>query len=276
MRLDAHQHFWKYSAEQYGWITDEMTALRRDYVPVELKPLLSAEGLDGSIAVQARQDAEETRWLLELAEENDFIKGVVGWVDLCSPDVGADLEQLASHPKFVGVRHVLQGEPDEHFMLRVDFKRGIAKLAEFRLTYDLLVYPRHLPVAVRLVREFPHQPFVLDHIAKPMIADGLIEPWDRDIRELAQFDNVWCKVSGMVTEAPWKQWCPADFHPYLDVVLEAFGPDRLMMGSDWPVCTLSGEYAATMGIVREYVLQLDPSQQEDILGGNCAKFYGVK
>jgi L-fuconolactonase len=276
MRLDAHQHFWKYSAEQYGWINDDMANLKRDYLPADLKPLLAAEGFDGSIAVQARQEEEETNWLLQLAEENEFVKGVVGWVDLCSAEVKEELERLAQHPKFVGVRHVLQDEQDDEFMLRRDFKRGIGLLAQHRLTYDLLLYPRHLPVAARLVREFPDQPFVLDHIAKPLIAGGLVEPWDRDIRELATFDNVSCKLSGMVTEAEWKEWESADFRPYLDVVFEAFGPDRLMIGSDWPVCTLSGDYSATLGIVREYISQLDSSVQEDILGLNCAEIYRVK
>ena len=276
MRLDAHQHFWKYNAEQYGWINDDMANLKRDYLPADLKPLLAAEGFDGSIVVQARQDEEETNWLLQLAEENEFVKGVVGWVDLCSAEVKEELERLAQHPKFVGVRHVLQDEQDDEFMLRRDFKRGIGLLAQYGLTYDLLVFPRHLPVAARLVREFPDQPFVLDHIAKPLIAGGLVEPWDRDIRELATFDNVSCKLSGMVTEAEWKEWESADFRPYLDVVFEAFGPDRLMIGSDWPVCTLSGDYSATLGIVREYIGQLDSSVQEDILGLNCAEIYRVK
>lgn len=276
MRLDAHQHFWKYSAEQYGWISNDMAVLKRDFLPADLKPLLAAEGFEGSIAVQARQDPEETQWLLQLAEENDFVKGVVGWVDLCAADVDQDLEQLADHPKFVGVRHILQSEPDDQFMLRMDFKRGIAKLAVHGLAYDLLLYPRHLPVAVKLVREFPEQQFVLDHIAKPLIADGLVEPWNRDIRELADYGNVSCKLSGMVTEADWQDWRKEDFRPYLDVMFEAFGPDRLMIGSDWPVCTVATGYAATMGIVGDYVSQLEAARREDILGGNCERFYGVK
>lgn len=276
MKIDAHQHFWKYSADQYGWINDEMAALKRDFLPSDLKPLLETEQFDGSIAVQARQDAEETGWLLELAEQNVFIKGVVGWVDLCSADVDADLERLAAHRKFVGVRHILQSEPDQEFMLRRDFKRGIGMLAGHGLTYDLLLYPRHLPVAAKLVEAFPNQQFVLDHIAKPHIGDGVVEPWDRDIRELAQFDNVWCKVSGMVTEARWKEWEPADFRPYLDVVFEAFGPDRLLIGSDWPVCTVSADYAATMRIVRDYVDETRPDDLDEILGNNCMRFYGVE
>jgi L-fuconolactonase len=276
MRIDAHQHFWKYSRAAYDWISDEMTVLKRDFLPENLKPLLAANGFDGSIAVQACHTMEETLWLLELAEKTDFIKGVVGWVDLCSPNLPAQLDSVANHPRLVGVRHVVQAEPDDEFMLRNDFQRGIARLAGYGLTYDLLLYPRHLPVAAKFVQRFPQQRFVLDHIAKPGIADGLRDPWAQGIRELAQYENVCCKLSGMVTEARWKQWKPEDFQPYLDVVFEAFGPQRLMIGSDWPVCTLSATYAETMAIVNEYILQLDSDQQEQILGGNCVSFYGLQ
>ena len=276
MRIDAHQHFWTYSAAEYGWISDAMPELKRDFHPLDLKPLLAENGFDGSIAVQATHTLEETRWLLELAEQNAFIKGVVGWMDLCSTESAAQLEQFAVHPKLVGVRHIVQGEPDDTFMLRADFRRGISRLADYGLTYDLLLYPRHLSVAVKLVREFPEQRFVLDHIAKPLIAEGLIEPWRRDIRELASFDNVWCKVSGMVTEARWKQGRAEDFQPYLEVVFEAFGPGRLMIGSDWPVCTLSATYANTMKLVQDYVRQTRPEQENDILGHNCMRCYGME
>jgi len=275
MRLDAHQHFWKYNAAKYGWIDERMGALKRDFLPGDLRPILEADGFDGSICVQARQDLEETQWLLDLADENDFVKGVVGWVDLCSGELAGQLDDLAKRKKLVGVRHIVQAEPDDEFMRRQDFRRGIAQLRERGLTYDLLLYPRHLPVAVKLAREFPDQPFVVDHIAKPEIAAGVLAPWDRDVRELAKLDNVWCKVSGMVTEAKWKAWKAADFRPYLDVVFEAFSPDRLMIGSDWPVCTLSADYRATMGIVTEYLGQLPADSQEKVLGGNCAEFYGV-
>src|SRR5580692_11044082 len=234
IKLDAHQHFWNYSPVEYEWIDASMAALQRDFLPHDLKPLLDQSDMDGSIAVHARQSLDETRWLLELAAQNNFVKGVVGWVDLCSPHVEEQLSEFADNEKLVGMRHVVQGEPDDRFMLRPEFQRGIARLAKFGLTYDLLLYPRHLPVAVNLVREFPEQRFVLDHIAKPEIADGLMEPWDRDIRELAKFENVWCKLSGMVTEARWRQWKPDGFRPYLDVIFEAFGAERLMIGSDWP------------------------------------------
>lgn len=276
MRLDAHQHFWKYSAAAYGWITGEMDALKHDFLPNDLKPLLALEGFTGSIAVQACQDIQETAWLLELARQNDVIKGVVGWVDLCSAELPTQLDRFAIDRKLVGVRHILQGEPDDEFMLRPEFRRGIAQLAAYGFTYDLLLYPRHLPVAVKLVREFPQQRFVLDHIAKPVIADGVVEPWNRDIRELAKYENVWCKVSGMVTEARWNEWQSQDFSPYLDVVFEVFGPKRLMIGSDWPVCTLSATYARTIGVVKQYIARFEAGQQEDILGANCGRFYGVE
>jgi L-fuconolactonase len=275
MRLDAHQHFWKYSPSQYEWITDDMAPLKRDFLPHDLQPLLAAGGFDGSIAVQAQQTVQEARWLLELAEQNSFIKGVIGWVDLCSPEVREQLERLAVNRRLLGVRHIVQGELDDEFMLRPDFRRGIAQLAEFGLVYDLLLYPRHVPVATELVREFPQQTFVLDHIAKPAIAAAQIEPWDRDIRELAKCPNVSCKLSGMVTEARWAQWVRDDFRRYLDVVFEAFGPDRLMIGSDWPVCTLSADYASTMGIVTSYVEQLFLQDRDEILGRTCARIYGV-
>ena len=180
MKIDAHQHFWKYNPATYGWISDVMPELKRDYLPQDLKPLLADNAYDGSIAVQARQDLDETFWLLDLAKRNEFIKGVVGWVDLCSPQLPALLEKFANHPKLRGVRHILQDEPDDRHMLRPDFRRGIAQLHQHGLTYDLLLHPRHLPIAVQLVQEFPQQRFVLDHIAKPLIADNVLEPWDRD------------------------------------------------------------------------------------------------
>jgi L-fuconolactonase len=276
MRIDAHQHFWKYSPAAYSWISDAMPELKRDFLPADLKPLLDANAFESSIAVQARQDLDETLWLLDLANQNEFIKGVVGWVDLRSQELPVMLEHLANQPKLVGVRHILQDEPDDQFMLRPDFRRGIARLAEHGLTYDLLLHPRHLANAVHLVQEFPKQRFVLDHIAKPRIADGLMEPWAREIRELAKFENVWCKLSGMVTEARWKRWKPEDFRPYLDVVFEAFGRERLMIGSDWPVCTLSAGYSETMRLVTQYAKDLPPQQLESLLGGNCTRFYGLK
>lgn len=252
-----------------------MGALRRDFLPSDLKPLLSTIGFDGCVAVQARQSLEETHWLLELAEQHDFIKGVVGWVDLRSSHLPGQLEMISKHTKLVGVRHVVHDEPDDEFMLRPDFRRGIALLGGAGLTYDFLLFPKHLPAAVKLAQEFPGQPFVLNHIAKPPISEKRFSPWREDLVALAKFPNVYCKLSGMVTEVKWNQWQVNDFHRYLEVVFEAFGVDRLMIGSDWPVCTLSGDYATTMHIVIDYIQQLSAEAQDGILGGNCARFYGI-
>ena len=256
-------------------MTDQMAALKHDFLPHDLKPLLAALDFDGCIAVQARQNLEETRWLLELAEQHPFIKGVVGWLDLRSPDLLAQLETFAHHPKLVGVRHVVHDEPDDQFMLYPDFQRGIAQLAQFGLTYDLLLFPKHLPVAIKLLDHFPEQRFVLDHLGNPPIAEGLLAPWEDHLRDLAKFPNVHCKLSGMVTRAAWCQWQPADFHRYLDIVTDAFGPARIMIGSDWPVCTLSGNYQATMGVVINYVQQFSPEVRAGILGENCAACYCI-
>jgi len=273
MNLDSHQHFWKYDRAQHVWMTDAMDVLRRDYLPGDLEPLLQAAGFEGTVAVQARQMVEETEWLLGLAKQYDFIKGVVGWVDLRSPKLREQLEKVTADPKLVGVRHVVHDEPDDDFMLRPAFREGIAQLAEFNLTYDLLLFPRHLPVAVKLVREFPERPFVVDHLAKPAIRDVGVSPWQEDLRRLAEFPNVCCKLSGLVTEAKWKQWQAGDFHRYLDIVIAAFGTERVMIGSDWPVCTLSGDYASTMRIVTDYAQQFSAPVRNAILGGNCARFY---
>ena len=256
-------------------MTDKMGALKHDFLPADLEPLLKSIHFDGCVAVQARQSLEETEWLLDSAEGHSFIKGVVGWVDLQSEKLGEQLQKFSGYRKLAGVRHVVHDEPDDDFMLRPQFRRGIAQLQEFGLAYDLLLFPKHLPVAVQLVEEFPQQPFVLDHIAKPGIAEAAISPWQDDLRRLAKFPNVFCKLSGMVTEARWKQWQPVDFQRYLDVVVEAFGASRLMIGSDWPVCTLSGDYAAVMNIVIDYVKQFPLDTQAAILGDNCAAFYGI-
>ena len=272
MKLDAHQHFWSYDAAQYPWIPPG-SALHRDWLPGDLAPLLAAAELGGCIAVQARQTVEESRWLLELAERHPIIKGVVGWVDLRCANVGEVLGELARHPRFVGVRHVVQDEADDDFMLGADFLRGIGELRAHRLTYDILIYPRQLPAAIALAQRFPGQPFVLDHLAKPAIKAGTLSPWREQIRELAQAPNVLCKVSGMVTEADAQAWQAADFRPYLDVVFEAFGEDRLMFGSDWPVCLLAAEYAQVCALIRDYLTPLPASAQAKVLGGNAARFY---
>ncbi len=274
MRLDSHQHFWQYDPGQYPWIRPDWP-IRRSYLPADLAPELAAAGLDGTVAVQARQTVEETRWLLGLAEASPLIKGVVGWVDLRSPELPAQLTQYASHPRLVGVRHVVQDEPDDRFMLGPDFLRGIAHLREYELTYDFLVFPRQLRAAVELAAAFPEQPFVLDHIAKPPIATGDLRGWASLIIELAARPNVCCKVSGMVTEADWQKWRPADFQPFLDVVFTAFGPERVMYGSDWPVCLLAGTYSRVYELARDYVRPLGAEVEARFFGGNAAEFYGL-
>lgn len=272
MQLDAHQHFWKYDAAQYPWIPPG-SPLQRDWLPGDLAPLLAAAGLDGCIAVQARQTLDESRWLLGLAAEATIIKGVVGWVDLRSERVPEQLAELSADPKFRGVRHVVQDEPDVNFMLGADFLRGIGHLHHFGLTYDILIFPHQLPAAIELVGRFPAQPFVLDHIAKPPIKAGTLAPWREQIRELAQAPNILCKVSGMVTEADHGAWKAADFAPYLDVVAETFGEDRLMIGSDWPVCLLAGSYARVFDLATQYFAKLPDSARAKIFGGNAARFY---
>jgi L-fuconolactonase len=275
-RIDAHQHFWEYSSQDYGWIGPEMVILKKDRLPKDLAPLLDSEGIEGTVAVQARQTIQETEWLLELADRHPLVWGVVGWLDLCGPGLQAELERFSGHPRFRGVRHVVQDEPDDEFMLRPDFVRGLGALRAFDLTYDILIFPRHLPVACRVVSQFPDQPFVLDHIAKPPIRDRQIEPWASDIRNLAAFPNVFCKVSGMVTEADWQRWQPADLKPYLDIVFEAFGPGRIMFGSDWPVCTVAGAYPDVAGVVRDYVDALSAVEQAAVWGETAQGFYGLR
>jgi L-fuconolactonase len=273
VQIDAHQHFWRYSAAEYPWIGPAMERLARSYLPSDLGPLIAAEGVDGTVAVQARQSLEESRWLLELAADHSLVKGVVGWVDLRSPRVGDDLEALAADPKFVGVRHVVQDEPDPRFLLGAEFRRGLGQLQCHRLTYDLLLYPEQLPAAIELVGLLPEQPFVVDHLAKPRIARGDLADWSRDIRAIARHANVCCKVSGMVTEAAWRGWKRNDFTPYLDTVLEAFGPERLMFGSDWPVCLLAGGYADVASLPRDHFSRLSTDEQEAIWGGTATRFY---
>lgn len=276
-RVDAHQHFWQYNPEEYPWIQAEWP-IRKSFLPEDLKPLLAGQGFDACVAVQARQTLEETVWLLELARKHTFIAGVVGWVNLLADNSKTVADQLEKidRQKLSGVRHVVQDEPNDEFMLRPDFLMGIESLREYGLRYDLLIFPKQLPAAIQLVRKFPEQPFVLDHIAKPQIRGGLIQQWQGQIRELGKAPNVYCKLSGMVTEARHGDWKAGDFRPYLDVVWEAFGADRLMIGSDWPVCLLSGDYPSTMQVVIHYIEQFDRVTQDKVLGGNATQFYKLK
>jgi L-fuconolactonase len=274
-RIDAHQHFWKYSEAEYPWIP-KGSALHRDWLPDNLAAEQAKVDLHGSIAVQARQSLDESRWLLKLADAHPVIRGVVGWVDLRSQNIEQELGEFAKHPKFVGVRHVVQDEPDDRFMLQPDFLRGIGTLRRFGLTYDILIFPKQLPAAIELVARFPEQPFVLDHIAKPLIKNRVLKPWSEHIRELASAPNLFCKVSGMVTEADHATWKPDDLRPYLDLIFEVFGPDRLMFGSDWPVCLLAASYEAACNVVNEYAQQLAPAIRDALFGGNALRFYGIE
>jgi L-fuconolactonase len=273
MRIDAHQHFWRYSPAEYTWIDDSMAALRRDFLPEDLNLELKTNDFQGSIAVQARQSLEETSWLLDLAERSPSILGVVGWVDLRSPDVRSQLKILARNPKLVGIRHIVQSEPDDRFLLQPDFLRGISVLEEFDLAYDILIYTRHLQVAAEFVKRFPRQRFVLDHMAKPPIRNGNIDSWAQGIVRLAAFPNVFCKLSGLVTEADWQHWVPQQIVPCLNVAFESFGPDRLMIGSDWPVCLLAASYERTTDVVKSYLLQTKLGFRDRVLGGNAQRFW---
>jgi L-fuconolactonase len=276
MHIDSHQHFWRYNAARDGWITDEMAVLKRDFLPEDLMPVLHANQVAGCVAVQADQSEQETTFLLDLANRFAAIKGVVGWVDLRSPELPARLEYFSQFEKLCGFRHVVQSEPDDRYMLREDFVAGVASLRRFNFTYDILIYPKHLPAAIEFVERFPEQRFVIDHMAKPLIRAHRVLPWKDQIRTIAAKPNVYCKLSGLVTEADWLNWCDSDFTPYLDVVFDAFGPDRVMFGSDWPVCLLAGGYERVKKLVTNYIRGFPAEQQEKILGLNAINFYGLK
>ena len=271
--IDSHQHFWRYDPAKYAWIGDEMPVLRQDYLAEDLFAE-AGELVDAVITVQARQDVDETRWLLEIAHEEPFVLGVVGWVPLTDPDVDAHLEELSQNPALIGVRHVLQDEADDAYALREDFNRGIARLKDYRLAYDILIYERQLPAAIALVDRHPDQVFVLDHIAKPRIRDGSIHAWRSSITALAERENCYCKLSGVVTEAR-RGWSDADLQPYFDSVLEAFGPDRLMFGSDWPVCLLASDYRRWYHLVDGLTAMLSEEEQARIWGETAEEAYGL-
>jgi len=273
MIIDAHHHLWKFNEAEYAWMDNSMSILKQDYLPADLEKQLNGSNVVGTVAVQARQNLEETRWLLEMARKHPFIKGIVGWVDLCSEKLNAQLDEFSSNPGLVGVRHVIHDEPDDDFMLRPAFIKGIEKLGRYNLTYDLLLFPKHLQRAVELASLFPEQKFVLDHISKPFIKAGILDPWKDEIAALAARTNVWCKISGMVTEADHEHWKYEDFLPFLDAVVEAFGTDRIMLGSDWPVCRLAGEYHQVMDIPVRYFSGLDSAEKEKIFRMNCMECY---
>lgn len=272
MRIDAHQHFWRYHPVTHEWINAEMTAIRKDFLPADLAPVLERNKIDGCVAVQADQSEQETEFLLGLAKENAFIKGVVGWVDLRAEDIEERLAHYKQNSDLKGFRHILQGE-EPGFMLQPDFLKGISLLNDHGFSYDVLIFPQHLEAALQLVRHFPQQSFVIDHLAKPGIKDHLIDEWKKGIGAIAEHPNVYCKVSGMVTEADWQNWKPADLYPYLDVVTEAFGTGRLIYGSDWPVCLVAASYDEMIAPVKEYYASFSASEQQKIFGANAMDFY---
>jgi L-fuconolactonase len=276
MNIDSHQHFWRYDAARDTWITDAMQAIKRDFLPPDLAAEMNANRIDASIAVQTAQSEDDTRFLLDLAEEDKRIAGVVGWVDLQSPELEQRLKYFSKYRKLRGFRHVAQAEPDNRFLVRPEFAAGIARLKEFGFTYDILIFPRQLPAAIELVSMFPEQRFVVDHMAKPDVRTRTSTRWSMLMCKLASKPNVSCKLSGLVTEADWYRWSAADFAPFLDTVFQAFGPERLMFGSDWPVCLLAATYAKVKGVLEEYVDRNAAEHKEKIFGGNAIRFYGLE
>ena len=275
IRIDAHQHFWKYNPSRDAWINDDMQVIQRDFMPEDLSPILKASNIDGCIAVQADQSEEETNFLLGLSEENDFILGVVGWVDLRAQDLESRLEHYSHYPKLKGWRHVVQGEPDVNFMLRDDFLMGISLLSQYNHTYDILIYPKQLSAALEMVQLFPNQKFIIDHIAKPHIQRGEIAEWVGIMSQLGALDNVWCKVSGMVTEADWVKWQQSDIDPYLQVVFDFFGIEKVIFGSDWPVCLLAAPYERIVEIPSAFMEAHDIANKAKFWGDNSIEFYNL-
>jgi L-fuconolactonase len=273
MILDSHVHFWQYNAAEYAWIDDTMMALRRDFVPEDALGVMAPAGIDGCVAVQVRQTLEETRWMLRLADRYPFIAGVVGWIDLRSDDLDAEIESVA-HPKLVGVRHIAQAERDE-FLLDESFRRGVARLARHRLAYDILIYARQMPAAVAFAAAVPDVRLVLDHLGKPDVCRGGYDTWRRDLDRIAALPNVCAKLSGLVTEADWNRWTIEDLHRYVNAAIEAFGPERLMFGSDWPVCTVAAEYGAVTDIIRTAIDGRAQSEQDAIFGGTARRFWNL-
>ncbi|MEG3658756.1 amidohydrolase family protein [Arenibacter palladensis] len=276
MIIDSHQHFWKYTPVKHAWINEQMSVIRRDFLPSDLKPVYLKNGVDGCVAVQADQTLAETDFLLEHAHNNAFVKGVVGWVDLRSADVDKDLEKYAKDKHLKGYRHIVQEEADHNFMLRPDFLRGISKLEQYGAVYDILIFPHQLGATLELVKKFPNQKFVIDHIAKPYIKDGFYDGWATMMKEVAKHENVYCKISGMITEADFKSWTPEQIHPYMLLALEAFGPVRCMYGSDWPVCLVAGTYTQVKELTTNFISSLSTTEQAAIMGQNAVEFYGLE
>ena len=275
-RIDAHHHLWRYSKEAYGWIGPGMEAIARDFLAPDLESELRNGGISGSIVVQAQQSVAETEWLLGVAEQSQIFRGVVGWAPIADGELGATLEKWRDQKKLKALRHVIQGEPDDEFILREDFNVGIKQLAGTGLVYEILIYEKHLPASIHFVDRHPNQVFVLDHVAKPRIKEAVIEPWRKNILDLAKRANVYCKLSGMVTEADWTKWSLADLRPYFETVLEAFGPSRLMFGSDWPVCLLATSYQKWIETVEDFIGKSSATERSQIFGGVAAQVYSLE
>lgn len=275
MRIDSHQHFWKYDPQKHGWIDDTMSGLKRDFLPAHLSPLLEGIQFDACVAVQADQSEDETAFLLKLAEQNDFIAGVVGWLNLQADDLDFKLQLFGQDNRLVGLRHVIQDEPEVDFILGSKFQRGLSMLRKYDLTYDLLIFPKQLSAAIKTVELHPDLPFVIDHMAKPYIKTGELENWQKDIESMASHDNVYCKLSGMVTEASWTDWKYEDLLPYLDVVTNAFGTARLMFGSDWPVSTLAAGYKEVFEVIEQYFDGFSETEKRQVFGLNAKSFYNL-
>jgi len=274
-RIDSHHHLWKYSHADYPWMLQGMESIRRDFLIPELQQAMQAGKIDGVVTVQARQSLVETEWLLDLASRHPFMRGVVGWVPLIDPGVSAHLEKYAAHRKMKAVRHVLHDEADDFYMLRDDFNRGIAQLKKVDLRYDILIFERHLPQTLEFVDRHPNQTFIVDHVAKPKIKEHILSPWREHMRDLARRENVYCKLSGMVTEADWKNWREDDLQFFIDVVLECFGPKRLMFGSDWPVALVACSYPRWLEVVERAISSLSANEGDRLFGGTAKEAYGL-
>ncbi|CAL1519355.1 amidohydrolase family protein [Chitinophaga sp. MM2321] len=273
MKIDSHQHFWVYDPVKDAWIDDTMDVIKKDFSPEEVWPLMQENGIDGCVAVQADQSEQETRYLLGLADKHPFIKGVVGWIDFRAVDIAERLAYFSSFKNLKGFRHIVQAEPNDDFLLQEDFCRGISLLRKYGYTYDILIYPKHIKTALEFVKKFPDQPFIIDHLAKPFIKDQLVDDWKRDLKAFADLDHVSCKMAGLVTEADWHQWKLPDFEPYVTTVLDIFGTDRVMFGSDWPVCLTGASYSQVCAIVEESTAFLSPTEKAKLWGTNCSKIY---
>lgn len=275
MIIDAHQHFWKYEPIKHEWIDESMAVIRQDFLPSDLKKTYDTNGIDGCVAVQADQTLAETDFLLKLSEEHDFIKGVIGWVDLRAENIDSVLEKYGSNKKIKGFRHIVQGEADHNFLIRPDFLKGISHLEKYGYVYDILIFPHQLGAALEFVKQFPNQKFIIDHMAKPYIKDGFYDGWAILMAEIAKYENVFCKLSGMITEADYNSWTPSQIFPYMDLVLQTFGPKRILFGSDWPVCLVAGSYTDVKKVVTDFIAELSSSEQSAIMGENAMQFYNL-